>query len=96
MTVVGFLLLLVIGAICGAIAQLIVGWNPGGFLTSVAIGFVGAGIGGWVAGALHLPSLLMVRIEGHSVEIFWTVIGSILLLLVVSLIRRASTGRRFA
>ena len=96
MTAFGFLLLLVIGAICGAIAQLIVGWNPGGFLTSVALGFVGAGIGGWVAGALHLPSLLMVQIEGRSVEVFWTVIGSILLLLVVSLVRRSSYGRRLA
>lgn len=96
MTIFGFLLLLVIGAICGAIAELIVGWSPGGFLASVAIGFVGAGIGGWVAGALRLPSLLMVRIEGHTIEVFWTVLGSILLLLLVSLIRRASYGRRFA
>jgi uncharacterized membrane protein YeaQ/YmgE (transglycosylase-associated protein family) len=94
MTLLGFLLLLVVGAICGAIAELIVGYSPGGFLASVAIGFVGAWIGGWVAVAAHLPVGMVVRIEGHPLDVVWTVLGSILLLLVVSLVRRAPFYRR--
>lgn len=94
MTVLGFLLLLVIGAICGAVAELIVGFSPGGFLSSVAIGFVGAFVGGWLAGVLGLPSMFMVQIEGKSIEIFWTVLGSIVLLLVVGALRRSSYYRR--
>jgi len=96
MTIVGLLLLILVGALCGAIAELIVGWSPGGFLASTAIGFVGAGIGGWLARVLNLPSLLVVPIEGHRIEIFWTVMGAVLLLLVVSFVRRASYGRRLA
>jgi uncharacterized membrane protein YeaQ/YmgE (transglycosylase-associated protein family) len=94
MSVLGFLLLLVIGAICGAVAEIVVGYSPGGFLTSVVVGFVGAWIGDRLAGPLHLPSLLVVRIEGHTLEIVWTVLGSILLLVAVSLLRRTSSYRR--
>jgi uncharacterized membrane protein YeaQ/YmgE (transglycosylase-associated protein family) len=94
MTVLGFLLLIVVGAICGAIAELIVGYSPGGFLVSVAVGFAGAWIGGWLAGALHLPAVLVVRIEGHAFDVIWTVLGSIVLLLVVSMLRRSTYYRR--
>jgi uncharacterized membrane protein YeaQ/YmgE (transglycosylase-associated protein family) len=94
MTILGFLLLLVVGAICGAIAELIVGYSPGGFLVSVVIGFVGAWIGGKLAGALHLPGVLLVQIEGHGFDVVWTVLGSIILLLVVSTFRRSFYYRR--
>lgn len=95
MTLLGFLLLIVVGAICGAIAELIVGYSPGGFLASVAVGFVGAFIGGWLAGVLHAPAGLVVRIEGHSFDVLWTVLGSIVLLLIVSLFRRSMYRRRY-
>ena len=42
MTLVGLLILILVGAICGGIAEAIVGYSPGGFLASVAIGFLGA------------------------------------------------------
>ena len=93
MTLLGFLLLIVVGAICGAIAELIVGYSPGGFLASVAIGFVGAYTGGWLAGVLHLPTMLVVRIENRPVEIVWTVLGSIVLVLIVSMFRRSTYYR---
>ena len=94
MTVLGFLLLIVVGALCGAVAELIVGYSPGGFLVSVAVGFVGAWIGGWLAGVFHLAPVLVVRVEGHAFDVVWTVLGSIVLLLVVSLLRRSSYHRR--
>lgn len=95
MTVLGFLLLVLIGAICGAIAEMIVGWSPGGFLASVVVGFVGAVLGGWLARVLHLPSVLAVNIEGYTIEILWTVLGAILLLLIVSLFRRSAYRRPY-
>lgn len=94
MSILGFLLLIVVGAICGVIAELIVGYSPDGFLLSVAVGFVGGWIGGWLAGVLRLPTMLLVQIEGHPIEIVWTVLGSILLLLVVSLFRGSTFYRR--
>lgn len=93
MSLLGFLLAIVVGAICGAIAELIVGYSPGGFLMSVVIGLVGAWIGAWLAGVLHLPTLLVVTIEGHAIEIVWTVLGSMLLLLPATLFRRSASMR---
>jgi len=93
MTIVGFLLLLVLGAICGAVAEMIVGFSPGGFLASAVVGFLGAAIGGWLAPELGLPSILAVRIEGHTIEVVWSVLGAIVLLAVLALIRRATYTR---
>jgi uncharacterized membrane protein YeaQ/YmgE (transglycosylase-associated protein family) len=38
MTVTGFLLFILVGAICGGIAELLVGWSPEGLLASAAVG----------------------------------------------------------
>ena len=93
MSIVGFLLLLVVGAICGAIAEVIVGFSPGGFIASAVIGFLGAMIGGYIAPQIGLPSLLAVNIEGHTIEVLWSVLGAIMLLAVLLLVRRASYQR---
>ena len=94
MTVLGFLLLLLVGAICGAIAEFLVGWSRGGFIAAAVVGIAGAWIGTYFAPKLQLPSLLTVRIEGHSIEIFWAVLGAMALLLVLSLFRRVRYYRR--
>jgi len=94
MTITGFLLLILVGAICGAIAEFIVGWSRGGFIAATAVGFIGAFIGSWFAPRLGLPSLLTVRVEGHSIEIFWSVLGAVGLLLVLSVFRRSGYYRR--
>lgn len=87
MTLVELILLILVGAICGAIAEMLVGYSPGGFLASVVIGFLGALIGGWLAPRLGLPSLLAVHIGGYTIEILWAIIGAIVLLLILSLFR---------
>lgn len=79
MTLVGFLILLIIAAVCGLIGQAISGRGSGGFLFAVVIGFVGALVGTWLASALGLPELLPLRIEGHSFPILWSIIGAALL-----------------
>jgi uncharacterized membrane protein YeaQ/YmgE (transglycosylase-associated protein family) len=89
MSLVGLLLLILVGAICGAIAEVLVGYSPGGFLASVAIGFLGALIGTWLAPRIGLPSMFAVTIEGYRIEILWAVLGAVLLLLVLSLFRRS-------
>lgn len=94
MTVLGILLLVLLGAICGAVAEAIVGYSPGGFFVSVAVGFLGAWIGTWLAGVLHMPSALVVRVEGYAIDVVWAILGAILLLLVVSLFRRSPYYRR--
>jgi uncharacterized membrane protein YeaQ/YmgE (transglycosylase-associated protein family) len=95
MSLVGLLLLIVIGGICGALAQLVVGFTAGGFIASVVIGFLGAVLGTWIAGVVGLPSLLAVRVEGYSIEILWSILGAIVLLAVLSFVRRASYRRPY-
>lgn len=89
MSLVGLLLLILVGAICGAIAEMLVGYSPGGFLASVAIGFLGALIGSWLAPRIGLPSILAVNIEGFRIEILWAILGAVILLLILSLFRRS-------
>jgi uncharacterized membrane protein YeaQ/YmgE (transglycosylase-associated protein family) len=42
MTLIGFLVLLAIAAICGAIGQSLAGYDLGGCLVSIIVGFIGA------------------------------------------------------
>jgi uncharacterized membrane protein YeaQ/YmgE (transglycosylase-associated protein family) len=94
MTIVDLLLLILVGGICGAIAEMIVGFSPGGFLASVAIGFLGALLGTWLARQLNLPSVFAVQVAGYTIEILWSILGAIVLLLILSLFRRRRYYRR--
>jgi uncharacterized membrane protein YeaQ/YmgE (transglycosylase-associated protein family) len=90
MGLVQFLILLIIAGICGSLAQALVGYSRGGCLVSIVIGFIGALLGGWIAGKLGLPELLALNIGGSSFPIVWTIIGASLFVAVLSLI----SGRR--
>ena len=78
MTLVGFLILLLIAAVCGLIGQAISG-RGGGFLFSVVIGFVGALVGTWLASAFGLPELLPFQVEGYAFPVVWAIVGATLL-----------------
>lgn len=94
MTLVGFLVLLVIAAICGSIGQSLAGYDLGGCLVSIVVGFIGAYLGIWLAGKLGLPEIFAVNIEGKSFPIVWAIIGSALFTLIMALLRRAIGGGR--
>ena len=95
MTLIGFLVLLAIAAICGAIGQSLAGYDLGGCLVSIVVGFIGAWIGLWLAGKFGLPELFTINIEGKPFPILWAIIGSALFTLIVALIRRAFVGPRY-
>jgi uncharacterized membrane protein YeaQ/YmgE (transglycosylase-associated protein family) len=88
MTIVDFLLLGIIAAVCGLIGQALVGNSVGGCLVSAVVGYLGALIGMWVARQFGLPELVSVRIGTQSFPIIWSIIGSALLVAVLSLFRR--------
>jgi uncharacterized membrane protein YeaQ/YmgE (transglycosylase-associated protein family) len=94
MTILGVLVLLIIAAICGSIGQSLAGYDLGGCLVSIVVGFIGAYIGIWLAGKMGLPEIFAINIEGKSFPIVWAIIGSALFTLVMALIRRAISGRR--
>ncbi|MEO8820209.1 MAG: GlsB/YeaQ/YmgE family stress response membrane protein [Ginsengibacter sp.] len=93
MTLIGFLILLLIAAICGSIGQAIAGYDVGGCLVSIVVGFIGAYIGLWVAGKMGLPDFFTVNIEGKPFPIIWAIIGSAIFTFIVALLRRTFTGR---
>ncbi|AKF02904.1 hypothetical protein [Sandaracinus amylolyticus] len=91
-SLVGLLVLLVLSLIVGLIAQAIVRY-PGGLLAATGTGFVGGLIGIMLARATGLPELLAVNVGGMRFPIAWAILGSILLLAVVSLVARGRTYR---
>ena len=94
MTIIGFLVLLLIAAICGGIGQSIAGYDLGGCLVSIVVGFIGAYIGLWMADKMGWPRLFEVNIEGKPFPIVWAIIGSIVFTFLMALLRRLFTGRR--
>jgi uncharacterized membrane protein YeaQ/YmgE (transglycosylase-associated protein family) len=93
MSLLGFLILLVIAAICGSIGQSIAGYSLGGFLVSIVVGFVGAWLGSWLARELGVPELFVINIDGQPFPLVWAVLGSALLTIIVGLLTRRSVVR---
>ena len=89
MTLFDLLILLLVAGICGALGQAIAGYSRGGCLVSIALGFVGALIGMWLARMMGLPELFPVQIGGTSFPIVWSIIGSCLFVAVITLITRS-------
>jgi uncharacterized membrane protein YeaQ/YmgE (transglycosylase-associated protein family) len=82
-------LLLVIAGVCGALGQAITGVSRGGCLVSIALGFIGALVGMWLARLLGLPELLTVSVGGARFPILWSIIGSAVFVAVISFIARS-------
>jgi uncharacterized membrane protein YeaQ/YmgE (transglycosylase-associated protein family) len=93
MTLIGFLVLLLIAAICGGIGQSLAGYDLGGCLVSIVVGFIGAFIGLWVADKMGLPRLFEIDIDGKPFPIIWAIIGSAIFTFIMALLRRAFVGR---
>lgn len=93
MTLIGFLVLLLIAAICGAIGQSLAGYDLGGCLVSIIVGFIGAYLGLWIAARMGLPRFFEITVDGKPFPIIWAVIGSAIFTLIMGLLRRAFIGR---
>ena len=87
------LVLLVIALICGAIGKALAGGARGGMITSIALGFIGALVGPWLARQLNLSEPLMVQIGGQAFPVVWSIVGAALF---VALLHLMSGRRRWA
>ncbi|MCA1592634.1 MAG: GlsB/YeaQ/YmgE family stress response membrane protein [Acidobacteria bacterium] len=89
MSLFDLLVLLLVAGVCGALGQAISGFSRGGCLVSIALGFIGALIGMWMARNLGLPELFSVDIGGTKFPIIWSIIGSALFVAVIGFISRS-------
>ena len=85
-TLTGLLVLLIVAGICGAVGRAIAGGPRGGIIVSIAVGFVGALLGMFIAGRFGLPELMMISVDGHRFPILWSIIGASLFVAIVHLI----------
>jgi uncharacterized membrane protein YeaQ/YmgE (transglycosylase-associated protein family) len=82
MTILGFLLFLVVAAICAGVAEAIFpGRIPGGFLTTAVVGIIGGWVGANLFGNFG-PALF-------GVTLLPTILGTGILVFVLSLISSA-------
>lgn len=82
------IVLVVIAAVCGAIAKALAGGSRGGLVTSIALGFIGALFGPWLAHQLKLSEPLVVLVGGRPFPIVWSIVGAALVLAVLHLVSR--------
>lgn len=87
-TLPGLIFLIVVAAICGAVGRAIAGEIRGGLIVSIALGFVGALLGPWLALQLKLPEPFMLHIGGQSFPVLWSIIGAALFVAIIHLISR--------
>lgn len=88
MTIVEILLLLLIAAVCGALAQAISGYSSGGLLVTIVVGFIGALLGSWLARAMELPIMLGIEVGGQTFPVIWSIIGGALFCAVIAMLTR--------
>ena len=86
MSFLDIVILLVIAGVTGSIARSLVGFDKGGCLLSVAVGFVGALIGTWLARELDFPDIYSFEIRGITYPVVWSLIGAVLFTALLSLI----------
>ncbi|CAD6551184.1 hypothetical protein LMG27952_05104 [Paraburkholderia hiiakae] len=80
----GIIAWLIIGAIAGWLAGVLVKGGGFGLFVDIIVGIVGAFIGGWLAGVLgiHIGA-------GMISSIITAIVGAVILLFIIRLIRRA-------
>lgn len=94
MNVWEFLVLLLIAAICGGVAQAIAGFSRGGLFVAIAVGFIGALLGMWMQRATGAPEILTVQVGDTAFPIVWSIIGGVVFAVVVSLLTPRRTYYR--
>ena len=92
MSILELLALLIVAGICGSIGQAIAGFSRGGCLVSIAIGFIGALLGRYLAGVIGLPDILTIDIGGKAFPVVWSILGATIFVAIIGFI--SSRGPR--
>ncbi|HLF26718.1 MAG TPA: GlsB/YeaQ/YmgE family stress response membrane protein [Anaerolineae bacterium] len=88
MSLIELIILIVVAGLAGAIGQALAGNSRGGCLVSIALGFVGAVIGVWLARSLGLPEIFVITVGGTTFPIVWSIIGAALFVAILGFFSR--------
>jgi uncharacterized membrane protein YeaQ/YmgE (transglycosylase-associated protein family) len=83
MTLIGLIIFLLIGAVAGWLAGVIMKGGGFGLVGNIVVGIIGSLIGGWLFGLLGIGA------GGPIGSIIAAVVGAIILLAIIRLIKRA-------
>lgn len=86
MTLPGWLIFLIIGAIAGWLAGLVVRGFGFGLLGNIVVGIIGALLAGWLLPTLGIGFMV---VNPLVTSIIYAMIGAIVLLVIIGLFRRA-------
>jgi len=87
-TLPGLIFLLIVAAVCGAVGRALAGGIRGGLVVSIAVGFVGALLGPWLATQMGLAEPFMLQVAGESFPVLWSIIGGALFVAIIHLVSR--------
>ena len=80
---------LIVGLVAGLLASLVMGGTGLGIIGDIIVGIVGAFVGGWLFRQLGVTS----PFGGLAGIIFVAFIGAVVLLFIIRLVRRGTSGR---
>jgi len=90
MTIIEFLVLLFVAAICGSIGSGLAGANRHGCFTNIILGFIGALIGTFLSRELGVRDFLYF----HRIPIIWSIVGSALFVWLIINVRGNSKRKK--
>lgn len=93
-TLESLIILLIVAGLAGVIGQWLAGSSRGGLIASIAIGFIGAFLGTWIAKQFHLPEVYTLQIGRTAFPIVWAILGAALFVALLGAIGRRQSYRR--
>ncbi len=88
LSVESLIMLLIVAGLAGAIGQWLAGYSRGGLITSIALGFIGAFLGTWVAKQFRFPALYTLQVGQTNFPIVWAIIGAALFVAILGWLKK--------
>lgn len=88
MSILSFFFLLLIASIAGAIGARLAGRRGLGCIASIALGFIGALIGTFIARQFDLPMFPWIEFGGHPFPVIWAIVGAAIFIAFLNVFSR--------